>query len=114
MARLRWLTLAGLSALLSATLLALHMPAAVLLGCMVCALVFSCTMASPATVPNVTARVMNAVRVVRPLERIKARQALLRTNMCTSPVLLSRTNQYGSTIVALRDRFLAQYCYTPQ
>ena len=41
MARLRWLTLAGLSALLSATLLALHMPAAVLLGCMVCALVFS-------------------------------------------------------------------------
>lgn len=80
----------------------------------VCAVVFSCTMASPATVPNVTARVMNAVRVVRPLERIKARQALLRTNMCTSPVLLSRTNQYGSTIVALRDRFLAQYCYTPQ
>ena len=41
MARLRWLTLAGLSALLSAALLALHMPAAVLLGCMVCALVFS-------------------------------------------------------------------------
>ena len=38
---LRWLTLAGLSALLSAALLALHMPAAVLLGCMVCALVFS-------------------------------------------------------------------------
>ena len=33
MARLRWLTLAGLSALLSAALLALHMPAAVLLGC---------------------------------------------------------------------------------
>ena len=41
MARLRWLALAGLSAPLSAALLALHMPAAVLLGCMVCALVFS-------------------------------------------------------------------------
>jgi len=41
MARLRWLSLAGFSALLSAALLALHMPAAVLLGCMVCALVFS-------------------------------------------------------------------------
>ena len=41
MARWRWLSLAGLSALLSAALLALHMPAAVLLGCMVCALVFS-------------------------------------------------------------------------
>lgn len=41
MARLRWVALAGLSALLSAALLALHMPAAVLLGCMACALVFS-------------------------------------------------------------------------
>ena len=38
---LRWLTLAGASALLSSALLALHMPAAVLLGCMVCALAFS-------------------------------------------------------------------------
>ena len=38
-------------------------------------------MASPATVPKVTAKVMNAVRAVRPLERVRARQALLRTNM---------------------------------
>ncbi len=41
MAGARWLALAALSALLSSALLALHMPAAVLLGCMVCALTFS-------------------------------------------------------------------------
>lgn len=38
---MRWLALAGVSALLSSALLALRMPAAVLLGCMVCALTFS-------------------------------------------------------------------------
>lgn len=41
MGQMRWLALAGVSALLSSALLALHMPAAVLLGCMVCALVVS-------------------------------------------------------------------------
>lgn len=48
---LRWLSLAAASALLSAALLALHMPAAVLLGCMLVGLVFS-VRGAPLAVPR--------------------------------------------------------------
>lgn len=48
---LRWLSLAAVSALLSAALLALHMPAAVLLGCMLVGLVFS-VWGAPLAVPR--------------------------------------------------------------
>ena len=48
---LRWLSLVVASALLSALLLALHMPAAVLLGCMLAGLVFS-VWGAPLAVPR--------------------------------------------------------------